>query len=113
MEGNIRQGMSAEEARAEFEADMHAETYADRWQMYAEAGWQAAADAMEAGAREVSGLNQAQAELDAAWSSGDAGRIEAAETAVTQAGARFGQALADAWEPGREEPEAGQEAEMG
>ena len=49
LEENIRHGMSPELAGASYEADMHAESYAERWHDWAEAQWQAAADAQEAG----------------------------------------------------------------
>jgi hypothetical protein len=35
-EGSIRHGATLEEAQAGYEADMEAETYADRWQAWAE-----------------------------------------------------------------------------
>jgi hypothetical protein len=65
MEENIRQGMSLELAEASYEADMYAETYADRWQ--AEAEWQAAVGAEQAGSAFAPGSGDPAPEPELEW----------------------------------------------
>jgi hypothetical protein len=67
MDENIRQGMSRELAEAEYEADMYAETYADRWQAQAEAEWQAAIDAGQAGSAFAPGSGDPAPEPELEW----------------------------------------------